>query len=586
MGLPRALKAHNANDLREAEIHYKRAFEQNNTPPVLFQNYGSLLAAIGKHKLAGQIYQKGLVLYPNNHHIIRNYANLLRKNTPTASIALYLRFLRLIASDENKFSKDAYQQVVCDVSDVLLSLDFNAWTLEVLREGILSTGMSPGFLKNLLLISERFVCTPSSTSNFEISDALFDQLSREYCDPVQQLVLHFSLAFHRFKQQDYLSSMNSYELGVENFYRFHTSFTPDEIVKAYKLMNDNSWNFSCLKLNLADFDGWRLFDFGLRAVAPGKQRWQRALTKPFSDSEIPIWRGESLSGRNLLVIEEQAVGDVMMFMTCLPDLLSKLSSLTLFLSERLAPIYHRTFKDLIKQGTMRVCTKQDIIDGHLIPSEFHFQTAVGSIIQYVYSSFSELASASLVVFANPSLSHQLRDKYLGSVTSDVPKKLLVGISWRGGGNPSRMKEKSIDVDLFSSIISSTTNIRYVSLQYGESTTQCELWSKSGIDLVYDPSINPLKDMDSWLSQVDACDAVLSVANTTIHGAGGLNKPTLCLLSKYPDWRWFYDSRITRSYWYPSVGIARQASDGNWSSAVSNSIQWLDRGCPHPVGPQW
>ena len=28
-------------------------------------------------------------------------------------------------------------------------------------------------------------------------------------------------------------------------------------------------------------------------------------------------------------------------------------------------------------------------------------------------------------------------------------------------------------------------------------------------------------MDKWLSQVDAMDYVISVANTTIHGAGGL-----------------------------------------------------------------
>ena len=32
-------------------------------------------------------------------------------------------------------------------------------------------------------------------------------------------------------------------------------------------------------------------------------------------------------------------------------------------------------------------------------------------------------------------------------------------------------------------------------------------------------------MDTWLSQVDAMDYVISVANTTIHGAGGLGKPT-------------------------------------------------------------
>ena len=38
-------------------------------------------------------------------------------------------------------------------------------------------------------------------------------------------------------------------------------------------------------------------------------------------------------------------------------------------------------------------------------------------------------------------------------------------------------------------------------------------------------------MEEWLNLVASCDAVVSVANTTIHGAGGLNIPTLCLLSR-------------------------------------------------------
>ena len=39
----------------------------------------------------------------------------------------------------------------------------------------------------------------------------------------------------------------------------------------------------------------------------------------------------------------------------------------------------------------------------------------------------------------------------------------------------------------------------------------------------------LKNMELWLDQVAVCDAVISVANTTIHGAGGLGKPTNVLI---------------------------------------------------------
>ena len=129
------------------------------------------------------------------------------------------------------------------------------------------------------------------------------------------------------------------------------------------------------------------------------------------------------------------------------------------------------------------------------------------------------------------------------------------------------------------------HVRFVDVQYGNTSDQVSLWKDMGIDVIHDPRIDPLKDMDQWLSQVKACDAVLSVANTTIHGAGGLNIPTLCLLSVHSDWRWLVDSNIKRSYWYPSVGIARESksSDDSWATALHDVHDWLQNGCPMPIG---
>ena len=49
--------------------------------------------------------------------------------------------------------------------------------------------------------------------------------------------------------------------------------------------------------------------------------------------------------------------------------------------------------------------------------------------------------------------------------------------------------------------------------------------RSITDIIYDNSVNSLVDMDTWLSQVAAMDAVLTVANTTVHGSAGLGIPT-------------------------------------------------------------
>ena len=87
-------------------------------------------------------------------------------------------------------------------------------------------------------------------------------------------------------------------------------------------------------------------------------------------------------------------------------------------------------------------------------------------------------------------------------------------------------------------------------------------------------------MDAWHAQVASCDAVISVANTTIHGAGGLNIPTQCLLSVESDWRWLKSSKVFVVIGI-SVGIVRQSPTNSWDKAFSQIHDWLHAGTPMP-----
>ena len=146
--------------------------------------------------------------------------------------------------------------------------------------------------------------------------------------------------------------------------------------------------------------------------------------------------------------------------------------------------------------------------------------------------------------------------------------------------------KSPSIDLFTNVLTGFEDVVFVSLQYGESESVVNDWKKQGIHVIHDSSVDPLKDLDTWISQVAACDAVVSVANTTIHGSGGLNIPTQCLLSQNSDWRWLKNQSIERSYWYPSVGIARQSNDDQWSFAIQKVRDWISNGTPMPTGRQF
>ena len=50
------------------------------------------------------------------------------------------------------------------------------------------------------------------------------------------------------------------------------------------------------------------------------------------------------------------------------------------------------------------------------------------------------------------------------------------------------------------------DVTFVSLQYGDDKPHLQKFKKlTGINIIHDDLINPLSDMDSWLSQVAAMD---------------------------------------------------------------------------------
>ena len=585
MGLPKALAAHKKNNLVEAEKEYERAFLQNVQNPVLYQNYGALLVKLAKPEKAEQVYQRGLKHFPRHHQILRNYANFLRRRRPSASVHFYVECIRELCADEKAFSLKIYRTLVADLTDVLYSIKMYHWAYSILRDVIRSCGVTAQLLKNLVIVSER-LGDLLPESSFQLTSNLLVDVVNDECTAVDQIALYFSFAAHYHYVYDNKLALSHYDKGMQIFRGAQGSLDDEQRDRARTLVTEHSWNFACIKLQMGQFEGWSLFDHGLRAPALGAQRWQRALTKPFTDAEVPIWRGQSLKGQRLLLLEEQAVGDAMMFLTLIPDLLDSVRSLTVFLSKRLVPIYTRTFQDLITAGKISVCSKADVATRKITPLDFDFQSPLGSILQYRYADFNELPRHPLQLISSGDKSRQLRDRYINASSSISTSPLLVGISWRGGGRSDRIKQKSLEPKDFYSILKQTPNAIFVSLQYGDHISQCEEWKKLGINIVWDPTINPLKDMDSWLAQVSACDAVLSVANTTIHGAGGLSKPTMCLLSNKSDWRWFDDRSVQRSYWYPSVGIARQGLDESWSDAITSTVRWINNGCKVPAGPRF
>ncbi len=109
-------------------------------------------------------------------------------------------------------------------------------------------------------------------------------------------------------------------------------------------------------------------------------------------------------------------------------------------------------------------------------------------------------------------------------------------------------------------ILSTPGATFVNLQYGDwASTLADIRAGTGVEIVDDPDIDPLQDMDAFAAQVAAMDLVISVSNTTVHVAGGLGVPTWVMPAQGRGRMWYWFHGRTDCPWYSSVRMIERPS---------------------------
>jgi ADP-heptose:LPS heptosyltransferase len=120
--------------------------------------------------------------------------------------------------------------------------------------------------------------------------------------------------------------------------------------------------------------------------------------------------------------------------------------------------------------------------------------------------------------------------------------------------------------------------RFVDLQYGDTSEErAALARDQGIVVERLGDIDNTNDLDGLAALMTACDAVVTVSNTTAHLAGALGRPTFVMVPHgYARiWYWFHDRN--QSPWYPRVAVRRQQSGQSWAdvvAAVSHEVSAL------------
>ena len=338
--------------------------------------------------------------------------------------------------------------------------------------------------------------------------------------------------------------------AAENAYRRAVSVNPS-LAEAHR-------EYSMLRLAQGDFsaDVWRAFRY---------RRDCEGFVRTVSRCPAPLWNGEPLEGRTVLVHGEQALGDEILFASCYSDLIARAGASVIETEPRLESLFSRSF------SSARVYARHREAELALVYPSVSYQVPSGDLPLYFRCSRDAFpARASFLRAAPDSVSRWQR------ALNGLGAGLKVGISWRGGTARSGQQVRSIGLENWGAILS-VPGIHFVNLQYGDRVQDLALaMKKSGVEIHDFPEV--IADYDETAALVCALDLVITVTTSLAHLCGGLGKPVWILANAAP--RWCYMARDSGTPWYPSARIFRQSRLGEWSAVMSEVASSLAR-MAHP-----
>lgn len=310
------------------------------------------------------------------------------------------------------------------------------------------------------------------------------------------------------------------------------------------------WNLSRWQLAKRDFSaGWS--NYGSRFAA--------ATLAPVS-ANLPTWMGEPLSGKRVLVIGEQGLGDEIMFASCYQDLLDQGACLVLRCDRRLIGLFSRSFPGADvgprddPAAVLNVAADLEVSAGDL-PGLLR-RTAAAFPVHQGY------------LRCDPERIDQWRRR-LGCERG----KRFVGVSWRGGTAVTRAAARSLELASFS-VLLTDPSVTLVSVQYGDCMTeirQFELLHPGR--LVHFPEA--IHDYSETAALIGALERVVTVCTSIVHLAGALGRPVDVLVPLVPEWR--YGLAGEDMLWYPTATLLRQERRGDWNRPLSQVVARLSLG---------
>lgn len=303
------------------------------------------------------------------------------------------------------------------------------------------------------------------------------------------------------------------------------------------------WNLSLIYLALGDVSrGWPLYEYRRDGRCGGQMA-------PFG---LPYLHGRPVAGMRILVTAEQGLGDIIMVLRFLPLLAAQGVEIVL---QRPRPL---------RRLLMSVPGVHAFMDDGAAAPSVDCVLPCMSLPGLFVTDAGHVPGAVPYLQPDPDLAAAWGSR-LGGASG-----LRVGFVWAGNPNHALDRIRSPGLAAISALMR-IPGIVPVCLQVGPGRGDLAIHSlpPGAVDLGCD-----VTDAADTLAILSRLDLLVSCCTMPAHLAAAAGLPVDVLISAVPDWRW--GMAVQHSPWYPGIRLFRQATPGDWASAVDQVAHDLTR----------
>ncbi len=301
-------------------------------------------------------------------------------------------------------------------------------------------------------------------------------------------------------------------------------------------------SFEYMKLGRLDI-AWNYYDHGFVLTDTQSRTPKRKF-------EVPQWKGEPLAtDKKLMIWREQGLGDELMFMPMVRDVLQEHQNIILECDPRLVKTLQRSFPECV----VRTQAFYSPPNGLPVVQDYDFHIPLGGLLGIYRNKIDLFKNSQPYLVADSAKKSDFKNR----INSN---KKLLGICWRSGTLNIQRNQHYTPLSAWKDVFALHEQFEFINLQYGDCESELRAAEEEfGVKIHRWNELDLMNDLDSVASLIDATDHVISAGTAVAQMTMAIGKPLSLFLPSGNPWVLLGQSNYP---WYPNnpVKLYRPADD--------------------------